>query len=58
MGMSPIWNIDKSLPKPIWGSPFQYGDWDFLSFFSHAQDHLFLPKIMAIPTPEKDDADK
>jgi hypothetical protein len=24
-GDSPIWNIDISLPIPIWGSPYQYG---------------------------------
>ena len=25
MGMSPIWKEHKSLPKPVQGSPFQYG---------------------------------
>jgi hypothetical protein len=43
-GMSPIWNIDKSLPKLIGGSPFQYGDWLFWCFFSHTQDWPFLTK--------------
>jgi hypothetical protein len=46
---SPIWNIDKSLPKPIWGVPVPIWGLLFWCFFSVTHKiGLFSPKIEAI----------